>query len=655
MMKTMKWALLLGVLLQVGTVYADDIFQLDLSDLQSVQVTSVAKKSQPLNEAAAAVSVISAEDIQRSGATSIPEALRLVPGVEVARIDANKWAVTIRGFNGRFANKLLVLLDGRTLYSQAFSGVLWHEKSVNLDDVEQIEVVRGPGAAVWGANAVNGVINIITKSAKRTQGGYLATRAGTEEQALATLRYGGTVGRKGFYRVYGQGQLHDDSSISSGDASDEWRQIQVGGRVDLYPAANDVVMLQGQIYRNKLDSNQVLQSLTLGAQSINEETPQQGGFFLGRWTHTTARDHTWVVQGSVELNDSDPEQSVDYFSGLAELEARYRLPIGRQDISLGTAYRHYWDQASDDFTTSFDPLDDNLNYYSLFVQDDIRLSSGLSLSLGARADYNQLSKWEWSASSRLAWQPVKGHTLWTALSRAVRSPSRGEESGKNVAAVIPGALPTLVVQEGNEDFEAETMLAVDAGYRYHLTPQFHAELAAFAYDYEHLRTIEVGTPEFMGTFVRQSLQVDNLMSGQVYGAEASVVWRVQPRWRLHANYSYLVMDLDLEADSNDPSSVDQIEGSSPTHRWSVRSSHDITERWQFDLWLKYAGPLATGNVDGYYVLDARLAWQPRKDLTLSLVGQNLLDSTHPEITPELLALEATEVDRGVYVQVDWRF
>jgi iron complex outermembrane receptor protein len=645
-----------------------DLTELSLEDLMDIEITSVAKKAQKLSEAAAAVFVITQEDIRRSGATSIPEALRMAPGLEVARIDANKWAVTSRGFNGRFANKLLVLIDGRTVYTPLYSGVYWDMKDTLLEDIDRIEVIRGPGASLWGANAVNGVINIITKSAKDTQGGLIVAGAGTEEQGFGAVRYGGKLGQDIDSRAYVKYFDRDSGVFSSGEnGADQWDILRAGFRMDWQRSGPDALTLEGDIYDGEAGVTVVTKSFDPYAPpTLDEDDSISGANLLCRWKHSVSDSSEVALQvyyDRTERNGVVLDQIHDTFD--LDLQQQF-APGKRHEIVWGLGYRFVSDDIRNTFYGSWDPDSRDDDLFSGFVQDDITLiKNRLRLTLGSKFEHNDYTGSEIQPNGRLMWTPHDGHSIWTAVSRAVRTPSRTEEDGRlNTTVLAPGSLLPLfpgygvVSLFGDGDYESEELLAYELGYRAQPTDQFSVDIAAFFNDYSNLRTLEPGNP-FLEVSPSPAhlvfpFTVGNKMDGETYGVEVAADWRASDWWRIQASYTYLQIQLDLDRDSGDTLS-ESAEGDSPHHQVSLRSSMDIVSDLALDLWVRYVDDLPSQDVDSYITLDVRLGWKLHEDVELSVIGQNLLDDHHPEYKPEFIDTIPTEVQRSVYGKVTWQF
>jgi iron complex outermembrane recepter protein len=665
---TVAAALLAGVAVGAGPAFssapppAANLAELSIEDLMQVEVTSVSKKAQPLFDTPAAIYVITQEDIRRSGATSIPEALRMAPGVDVARITANIWAISIRGFNGQYANKLLVLIDGRSVYSPLFAGVFWNSQDTLIEDIERIEVIRGPGGTIWGANAVNGVINVITKSAKDTTGGLLTAGGGKDERAGAGVRYGATLAPGLYGRVYAK-YFNQDAfqTVRSQDAGDQWNVARGGFRLDWDATAHDLLTLQGDLYKGHTGTSLIHASLTLPFATLRDDlNVLSGGNLLGRWTHTDPTQSTTTLQWYYDRTSrSAPVLHEDRNTVDVELTHRRRV-AERQNVIAGLGYRLTTDHIHGSFDTSFDPSHRNLNIFNAFLQDEITLlANRLWLTLGSKVEHNDYTGFEYEPSGRILWTPAAGHSVWGAISRAVRIPSQGEEDLRFNTTVFPpagAAPPTLVSLFGNRAFRAETLLAYELGYRLQPTRQVFFDLAAFYGHYEHLNAIVAGTPfperSPAPAHVVVPLEFDNTGNGEHYGLEITANWNVTTGWTLAAGYSYLDLRLSPNIKSN--------EGTSPHNQFHLRSYLGLPGHFEFDAALYYVDNLPNQGVASYIRPDIRLGWRPLAALDLSFVVQDISDTQHAEfgsiVTGGLLVRPGTvAVPRAIFGQVRWRF
>lgn len=627
--------------------------KLSLEDLLGIEVTSVAKKRERLSDAAAAIFVITNEDIRRSGATSIPEALRMVPGLQVARIDSNKWAVTSRGFNGRFANKLLVLIDGRTMYTPLYSGVFWTMQDTLLEDVERIEVIRGPGATLWGANAVNGVINIITKQAMDTLGGLVAAGIGTEERGFANVRYGSNLGDNAYFRVFAKYFDRDNGLEASGqNGGDDSHVLRGGFRIDWQPSDRDSLTFQGDIYKGDAGQRLTVASSAppYTAQTFDEGTEIGVGNVLTRWTRVFSNSSDMALQLYFERAERE-DSLVGILLDTWDLDFQHKFALGaRQEIVWGLGYRFVHHDMDNTFNMSFRPPTRDDHLFSAFLQDDIMLvKEKLCLTLGSKLEHNDYTGFENQPNVRLQWTPHERHSVWAALSRAVRTPSRADHDIQ-INQPHPDNLPVIVSLYGSRDFKSEDLLAYELGYRFQPMDRLSADIAAFYNDYDNLRTIEPDPNPFV-----PAATAGNKMEGEAYGVELAANWLALDWWRFQAAYTYLQIQLHLDPDSRDTVS-ERAEGESPHHQLFLRSSMDLSRDLELDLWVRYVDSLPDLGVRSYVSLDARLGWRPRQDLELSIVGQNLVDSHHSEFGPDaFVKTSPTEVERSVYGKITWSF
>jgi iron complex outermembrane receptor protein len=646
-----------------------DFTALSLEELKNVRITSATKSPEPLTQVPAAVFVITAEDIRRSGVTTIPDALRMAPGVQVARNSATEWAVNMRGVNQLFSNKLLVLIDGRTVYSHVFSGVFWDVQDIPLEDVARIEVIRGPGAALWGANAVNGVINIITENARQTQGAQVTALGGTEE-AVSTVRYGGTAGEHGFYRLFAKsfrrGSLFETDRRIFEDASrSDWRSYRGGFRYDYappdlpeYPEYNDRFTVQGGIYSNRFDSDLTLPTFSPPYFRESEDvTRAAGGHLQGRWTRRISADSETALQLYYDYYRTDVETAAVRVH-TADLDFQHRFAAHpRHELTWGLNARLVSDQFDSSFEASAHPSEETFAFFGAFFQDRIPLMADrLNLTLGSKFEHNELTGLEVQPSARLMWTPPGGHVFWGAISRAARVPSRLETDVINRPQVLtpefPGIdEPTLVEFRGDPGLDAETLIAYEIGYRFSPARTFWMSTAAFFNDYDRLiAPWQAGetVPGPEGVPVR-SFVYRNELRGESYGVEASAFWQAADFLRFQAAYTFLethietgVGDLDAEFERL------FFDESHPRNQVSLRGTLNLPARVDLDLWFRYVDALSEADVDGYNTLDARLAWTPWPELEFSVVGQNLLQPNHREFS-------SIEIERAVYLKVDWVF
>ena len=622
-------------------------------------VTSVSKEPEPLGQAPAAIQVITNDEIRRSGASSLPEALRLADNLEVAQQNAHDWAISARGFNTGLSNKLLVLIDGRTVYTPLFSGVEWDVQNVMLADLDRIEVVSGPGGTLWGANAVNGVINIISKSAEDTQGWYLDAGGGSELRDFGELRYGGTLAPNVYYRVYGMYFDRNNEIFSNGSpATDAWSQGKGGFRIDTGGPSDDKFTLQGDYYNG-----------TTGNNTIPERTDvETGENVIGRWTHTFSSDSDMSLQMYYDrTNVSQPENGVTV-SGIQfepagtfsdsldtyDLDFQHHISVGdRNRITWGAGYRFTHDQNNNAPTLALFPAPLNQNLLSAFVQDEIELQKNLILTAGTKVEHNDYTGFEVQPSGRLQWNVTPKQMIWTAVSRAVRTPSRVDHDLVQPTG-LPAPFPSGVI-DGTTGFTSETLIAYELGYRAQLGDKFSGSISTYYNDYSKIRSL---TPTPGSLLAGLPFYVQNNLEGATDGVEVSADYQMLDWWRWHAGYDFLQENIHVK-----PGEIDATNGlnetADPQHQFSIRSSMDLPQNIEFDTGLRWVDSLTinniavAGTVPSYFELDVRFAWHPTKNLEISVVGQNLLHDQHPEYGfPSPMQVE---IERGVYGKIAWHF
>ncbi len=669
--------LCLGLLWTPGKARAEpkDLTDLSLEELMQIEVTTVSKKGQKLSDAAAAIFVITNEDIRRSGVTSIPEALRLAPGLNVAHIGSNSWAISSRGFNGRFANKLQVLVDGRSVYTPTFSGVYWEAQDTRLEDVERIEVIRSPGATLWGSNAVNGIVNIITKSAKQTQGGDFSFGTGTYEKRFGSLRYGAQLGEDTYGRAYMKGFARGQFHTPSGPGvHDDWESYRGGFRVDHNGAEGSDWTVQGDMYRG--DLGETLRLPSLAAPYMNNtvgRAPISGFNLLGRWKQALSVNSEFTFQSYYDhtyrkdLYFTEQRDTLDF-----DFQHRFAW-LDDHDIVWGLYYRWTRPEYSESFPFVIEPNRQAFNLYSAFLQDDFTLLPGtLKLTVGAKIEHNGYTGMEGQPNVRLLWTPAREHSLWGAISRAVRIPSVVENSGLLTTVVFAPStglntspLPGAVTFQGNGQYRAEVLWSYELGYRFMPRQDFSADIALFYNVYDSLRAYRSLSPTLVdGTYAQALVPFTNNASGDTYGAEIALDWRPMDRWQLQLNYTYLNMNLREKPVAGVVPSVVAATGASPLQQVSLRSGYNPVPDVDLDLWLRYVDRLPTSGpslvgfttyIPAYVTLDTRLAWRPMGNLELSVTGQNLLASRHTEFDQETYAPPLAGVPRSVYAKIDWKF
>lgn len=575
-----------------------DLARLSLEELAMVEVTSVSRRPEALADAAAAIFVISAEDIRRSGATSLPEVLRLAPNLNVQQVNAADYAISARGFNGyETSNKLLVLVDGRSIYSTLHSGVFWDAHGPMLQNIERIEVVSGPGGALYGSNAMNGVINIITRSTAETRGTLISVGAG-DDDAVYALRHGGDLGGAGAWRAYLTGHVRGESRALTGQkANDDAEGTRAGARADWALGENRLTLL-GDVFDNQVSVNEDL---------LGTETHVRGGSVLGRWTRPLGGGEL-QVQAYFDHFERDEPGSLEE-SDTWDLSVQHAMNFGRRRLVLGAGHR----VIDSRFTTApggafLSPPERTLTLTNLFVQDQVTLREGLTLTLGAKFEDNSFSGQEFLPNVRLAWQRPGGDLLWGAVSRASRTPNRIERD-----LILPGFL-----EPG--DFRSETLTAWELGYRANPTPRMSFSINAFYNVYDDLRTVSI-TPATIFP-----LMFSNHGEATTWGVETWGSYDISPAWRLSAGISTLTKDFDAST-PDDISGLVSI-GDDPDYQMLLRSQHDLTDAVELDVRLRAVDDLAA--VDSYVEADVRLGWRLTDQLELSLTGRNLIEDRHVE-------------------------
>jgi len=635
-----------------------DLTKLSLEELADLEVTTVARKPERRSQVPAAIHVITQEDIRRSGATSIVEALRLAPGVQVARVDSNKWALGVRGFASRLSRSTLALMDGRSVYTPLFAGVYWEAQDTLLEDIDRIEVIRGPGGTLWGANAVNGVINIITRSPEETQGALVTTGGGLNEQGFAQFRYGGKAGANAFYRVYGKAFSRDALFHHDGRNFDDWRMGQVGFRTDWSHRERDNFTLQGDLYGGETGQRTNITTLSPPALTMLEKNADlSGGNILARWRRQTSGTSNVEVQAYYDRTNRR-ELSFQENRDTFDLDFQHRFAArARHDVIWGLGYRLSSGDVSGEPTLAFHPARRTDNLFSGFLEDQVLLvEDRLSLMAGAKFEHNGYSGAEAQPSLRLLWTPDPKHTVWSSVGRAVRTPSRIEHD-LELTALLEPRTPSFLRVARNRDFVSEKLLAYEVGYRVQPSPRLLLDLATFYHDYDDLLSVETGTPFFEAAPPPNHLVVPlvlkNGMHGKTYGVEVAGDWQALGRWRLKSAYSYLGVNLSRSAGSGDVTTERSMEGSSPRHTVTLQSFLNLPRNFEWDVIFRYVDDLPSQLVGDYGGLDVRLGWRPNRNLEFSIVGQNLLQQRHPEFGGGTGGL--AEVKRGAYGKVTWRW
>jgi iron complex outermembrane receptor protein len=644
-----------------------DLTQVPIEDLMNIRVTSVSKTEQKMLQAAAAIFVITQEDIRRSGATNIPDLLRLVPGLDVSQINANNWAISARGFNRQFENKLLVLIDGRAVYTPLDGGVNWDTQDVPPEDIDRIEVIRGPGATLWGANAVNGVINIVTKKAADTQGGLITGGGGTEGQALGTAQYGGTLRGSTSYRIFTNYLNHNSlPAVGGGSGDDDWHLLHGGFRADTSISTKDSLTVQGDLYTGR-EGATIIHIFSIDPPvvgNLNVLTGLSGGNLFGRWNHAfSSRSDTTFQFYFDNYKRTGPE--ADETRHTIDFDFNHHFAWGsRQDVIWGAGYRRTWDHTLGTIDQAFNPSDAGLQLFTFFVQDTITLQPDrVYLTTGTKVEDNYFTGLELEPSARLAWTPSNWMTLWSAISRAARSPTQ-RNIGLNAAlAVFPdpagSSTPVEVILFGTPKLMSEHVVAYEAGFRAQPKARLSIDVSTFFNHYDHLESLETG-PKVLeqspapARFV-VPIAFGNLMYGTTEGGEVSTNLKLTDRWTLSPGYAFLEMHLHTQPSSQDTSSVAEYEGSSPQHQAQLRSHVELPHGLSWDASAYFVSALPIQGVASYTRIDTQLKWKLAERADISLVGQNLLRDHHLESNDALTLVNPSLIKRSAYAKFTWRF
>jgi iron complex outermembrane receptor protein len=631
---------------------------MNLEELGNTEVTTVSKEPVKLARTPAAVYVITQDDIERSGATSIPEALRLAPGVEVARIDSVKWAIGIRGFGSRLSRSVLVLIDGRSVYSPLFHGVYWEVQDTLLEDIDRIEVIRGPGGTIWGANAVNGVINIITKNAKDTQGSIASVGGGSVDQGLPNFRFGSGNNKNFNYRVYGKGIVRDSEFHSNAEEFDGWWRAQGGFRTDWDATKRDSVTVQGDLYDSTAGESVAITSVSAPSTNvINSNAELSGGNLLGRWHRDLGEGSDFQLQtyyDRVNRRQANQEELRDTFD--VDFVHHLALPH-EQDFIWGLGARISLGRVPEIVPTYVFNSDQRTDQvYSAFAQYQVAVvKDELWLTLGTKLVHSAFVGFDAEPTARLLWTPTSRRTFWAAVTRAVRTPSDNDEDLQVTTMLSTNPL-TFSRTSGNGKFVSETLLGYEAGYRNLVTKTVAVDIAGFYNNYDHLSSLEPGTP-FTETSPGPPHVIDpfirgNGLRGNTSGVEVAPEWRPTPWWRLVGSYSYLRMDLSKAPSSLDTTTIKSTEGASPHHQVMMQSFVDLPKSLEFNLTGRYITDLPAQKVASYGTGDANVGWHPIKHFLFSVVGQNLVQPHHSEFGTDPGPLVG--IKRSVYAKITWR-
>lgn len=634
----------------------DHLKKLSIEELLDVEVTLVSRSAESLRSSPAAIAVVSGEDIRRSGATSIPEALRGVPGIFVGQSNSSTWALSARGFNSVNSEKLLVLADTRSIYTPLHSGVYWDVQDYFLHDIAQIEVVRGPGAALWGSNAVNGVVNIISKHSRDTQGLYAEAGSGDEQKVIAGARYGMPLGERGSMRIYGKYSERDGTYHPGSQSDDDWNIGHVGLRADWELSDTDDLMLSAAAYDGEVGL--VAPSIeVIGRPGPTGElrADVRGGHVLGRWIRRVDEHTRWRTRIYYDRTRRDDPSYIDELDTV-DLDVQYGTRLGmRHDVLLGLNYRHTDNRNLGGGIFALQPASSKDEVISGFVQDQITLSDALRLTIGTKLEHNDFSGSEVQPSLRLAWDVHSSMMLWTSVSRAARVPTRLERDIA-VDALDPSSNPRAILI-GNKDLDSEEMIGYEAGLRWQPNDMLFGDFAVFYNDYDGLMSLEFDEPYIDPNDGRVIIPIRNrnLTNGHSHGLEALVTYAPVSWWRLTASYAFL--DLTLDPRGQDINRGGFYDGATPRHQAGLRSQMDISNNVKLDVDYRYVTDIertpedpSGAGIDGYSELDLRVAWRASPSIELSLVGQNLLHARHIEAgSPQARGA----IERSVYAKVTW--
>lgn len=631
---------------------------MSIEELLTIEVSSAARKPQLQFDVPAAVFVITREDIARSSATSIPELLRMAPGVNVAKLDASKWSVTIRGFGGRFADKLLVLVDGRSVYSPIFSGTIWEDLHYPMAMIERIEVIRGPGGTAWGTNAVNGIINIITRSASTLDGGLVSLRAGTEIDADFSALYGGPLGKNRYVRLYlRENRVDGGELVRPGvQQNDRWHATQVGGGMEWELGDDRLSFNLNGVEAQLHDTYELSPFRYPFRRFVTDNSHDQDVSLSGLWERALGEDSELRLQGHIQHYESQTLFAEESRStGDIDFQHRFR-PTPNQEIVWGLGARYTSDDLTPDVLAEFTPRSRRYRTFSGFIQDELSFLDGaLRLTVGTKLEHNDFTGIEFQPTLRVAWTPSERTTWWAAITRAVGTPSRAEEDVRIRAFALPGI---DVVQVGNTDLDSESVVSIEAGLRRVLSEQLSVSISGFYSDYDDFRTVVLQPPfvqfEHLPRRAVIPFRATNDAGAVTRGVEVVIDWQPHARWHTRLLWSYLDIQITRHTNYLDlitPLAVDDT----PTHQIGVQQHITLTERLLLDIDFRFVDALESLDIGAYSTVDVRLGWRPREDLEVAIVGQYLLQPSHTELNSSIGDSLPSKVERGVYGQITWEF
>ena len=632
-----------------------ELNSMGLEQLMDLEVATASRKSQPLSHTAAAAFIISRARILKSGATSLPEALRLAPGIDAAQITPNEWSVTIRGSSGQFSNKLLVLIDGRSVYTPTFGGVYWEQQDIPLDNIDHIEVIRGPGATLWGANAVNGVINIITRHTAETTGTQIQAKAGNQQQSL-TLRHGVTLGDKGFWRLNASTRQADGWDNRSGHKLDNgFEQQQVGFRADISTTDQDELSLQGralQLHDHQAFEVPDLLTPPTFLRVVNSRSNTENLFLSARWEHTASIDSTFVLQSYLQQYQQQTYTTTEHITTL-DLDFQHHFAKRHHDVVWGLGYRQSKERFNDEGILA-NLHRTNHRIYNGFIQDEIELSPDhFWLIIGSKLEHNDDTNLEPQPSLRALWRQDAHHTLWGSITRAVRTPTRSDtdiDGQKKITQPDNTALPVIINIQGNPHFRSETLTAWELGYRFKATSDWSLDTTLFYHDYDHIRYSHPTELNANGDHFQQNFEIDNALLGTGYGLELASYWAISPTVQMQLSYTAQTLDFRFKPGQQgiDEPNENPFLRASPKHILSLNTLWSLQPTLDWDFWLRAVSDEPADRAEGYVTLDTKIGWQPRPGIRLALIGKNLLQPHHFEYDEEGYAIN-TEIPRSLMV------
>lgn len=651
------WLIPLFTIAGAAQVRQTDLGEMSLEQLMNLEVTTIGRKRQSVNHIPAAVYVITQEEIRRSGATTIPDLLRLVPGVEVAQIDNANWAISIRGFNYRSSNKLLVLVDGRTVYYPIYSSVFWDAQDTLLEDIERIEVIRGPGASLWGANAVNGVINIITKRARDTTGSLVSGGGGNKDRGFGAVRYGGTAGSHGYYRIFGKFSAEDNLVRWPGLGG--WpRSLRGGFRSDWDLEGDNRLTVQGDLYHGTSPQAVYRSPFLREPITTDDHLTSDGGDLLLRWRHRLAGGSETAFQAYYDRS-RHPDLLLTQFHEVVDFDFQHHVPWERHDVLWGAGFRNTHYDSHGTWELSLQPKHADLRLFSGFVQDEIKLvSNRLLLTAGVKWEHNGYSGLEVQPTLRLLWTPTHRQVAWASFSRAVRTPSAWEAAvNMNIPdRPLPDGTPIWGSVSPSTHLRSEELLAYETGYRVQPGKNLSFDVAAFFQRYNHLTSLFYEDPVFLANPIPHleiPIRVTNQLRGNNYGAEVAGSYAPLNFWKITGSYSWLRQI--TQASQENIVAFPGEDGDNPRHQFQLHSFLNLPQHLEADAGLYYVGRLRAQGIDRNTRVDARLGWQPTPAWELSVGGQNLLRGPHYEFYPAGDYIVPGKVGRSIYGRLIWRF